>query len=755
MSATRTANRFHLTERIRALGTHAAQRGSDPPPCLRPENQTHAYLRRYADLPLRERQARSFAYALVNEPVRLYPGERVNGIWYGGTANDPQWVHPDWGTACAVTAAEARIRAEIPEFAPLSEQWPERPPQDGKGSFLIGAGASPGHIAWHYDLVLSLGIEGLIARHREALERADDPQARTYYEAVLICLDAVLAWNRQHVEALRRMLGLCESPAERAFIQENIRVMERVPAKPARTFHEAIQSFYFQWLCVMYEAPYGGNSPGRLDGILWPYLQREYQSGALSYQETAELVAELFIKMDERVHPQDTHVNTIVVGGVTPEGKDGVTPLTYVLVDVFDRLNLTHPAVYTRVSEVNPPAYVDRCVDYMLRGGNRAQILADEPIIRAMTREGRLPLKDAAMYMCGGCMELNPHGMNSDLLFSFAYNVPKTLELLITGGECLVTGQHRLEMPGSLHDLSTFEDFYAAFEGQMRRALQCKFRCLDIYSAEMARCRPTFLQSSMISDCLERGRAQQDGGARYADYGGTPLGIQNAADALYALKRAVYDERFCTAGELIAALKADFCGYEALRARLLAIPKYGIEDAGADAMMNRVLASVCSIFDAYTNRHGRYVKPIIFTFVWAPEMGMSLGASPDGRLAGQPIAHGLTPQAAGLVKGLTAAINSYALLANERVSGGASTMWDLDAEWIDPPLLKSIVHTFIQRGGQIFQGNMTSVEELCQAYEDPHAYPNLIVRVGGFSARFAHLDRALQREIIARHRHHQ
>jgi formate C-acetyltransferase len=352
-------------------------------------------------------------------------------------------------------------------------------------------------------------------------------------------------------------------------------------------------------------------------------------------------------------------------------------------------------------------------------------------------------------------MELNPHGMNSDLLFSFTYNVPKALELLITGGECLVTGQRRLAMPGSLHDFETFERFYAAFEGQMRRALHAKFRCLDIYSEEMARCRPTFLQSSMVSDCLERGRAQQDGGARYADYGGTPLGIQNAADALYALKTAVYDERFCTADELIAALRANFVGHGALRARLLAIPKYGIEDAGADAMMSRVLVSVCSIFDAYRNRHGRYVKPIIFTFVWAPLMGRSLGASADGRMAGQPIAHGLTPQAAGLAKGLTPAINSYALLANERVSGGASTMWDLDAAWADFPLLKSIVHTFIERGGQIFQGNMTSVEELCKAYEDPHAYPNLIVRVGGFSARFAHLDRALQKEIIARHRHRQ
>ena len=307
----------------------AARRGTDPPLALRPQNQTYAYYELYKDLPLCERQARSFAYALTHEPVRLYPGERINGVWYGGTEIDPQWSHPDWGEDCAVTAANQRIQTEIPEFTELGQQWPESPPQEGKGSFLIGEGASPGHIAWNYDLILSLGVNGLIERHREALNRTDDPRARAYYEAVLICLNAMLEWNRLHVEELRGMVDRARTREERAFIQENLRVMERVPAKPARTFREAVQSFYFQWLCVMYEAPYGGNSPGRLDYMLWPYLEPQYASGQLSYQEAAELVAELFIKMDERVHLLDGHVNTIVVGGVRPDGTDGVTPLDH------------------------------------------------------------------------------------------------------------------------------------------------------------------------------------------------------------------------------------------------------------------------------------------------------------------------------------------------------------------------------------------------------------------------------------------
>jgi formate C-acetyltransferase len=745
---------FEMTDHLRALAAAAAERGKQGAPQLRVQNQTHAFFELYADLPLWERQARSLAYAMVHEPVRLFPGERVNGVFYGG--GDPQLADGAWGEFSAFPTAAARIAKEIPELAELANQWPEREPEAGKGSYLINGGASPGHVAWNFDLILAHGVEGLMAMHREAFAHAADERAREYYQGVLILLEAMLEWNRRHVEELRRMLDAAETEDERAFIAENIAVMERVPARPARSFREAIQSFNFQWLAVMYEVPYGGNSPGRLDYFLWPYLKDELESGAISYQEAAELVAELFLKIDERVHLSDGHVNTIAVGGVAPDGSDAVTPLSYIMLDVFEQLNLTHPAVYTRLSNVNPPEYWDRCVDYMLHGGNRAQILIDEAIIGAMTRDGRMPFSDAAQYMCGGCMEINPHGMNSDLLFSFIYNVPKTLELLITGGECLRTGQRqRLKLERRLGDYASFEEFYAEFVAQMRRALTVQFRCLDIYSEEMARCRPAFLESSMISDCLERGRSQQDGGARYADYGGTPLGLQNAADSLMAIKIAVFDEGFCTAEELIEALRDDFVGREDLRARLLALPKFGQGDEAADAMMGRLLADVCGIFDEYRNRHGRYVKPIIFTFVWAPEMGASLGASPDGRQSGQPIGHGLTPQSMAMCQGLGTALQSCTSLPQELVSGGASTMWDTDSRWINHELLRAVLQVFADQGGHIFQGNMTDVAELKRALETPGSYHHLMVRVGGFSARFVNLSRELQMEIIERQRHDQ
>ncbi|NOY82274.1 MAG: hypothetical protein GXP31_14845 [Kiritimatiellaeota bacterium] len=741
--------RFRLTDRIERIRDAAAARAREPAPLRHRQNRTKAFFQLYRDLPTRERHARALAYALANEPVLVFPGERINGVFYGGW--DPGASDSDavWRDYAASARAHERSFAEVPDYPEIFGR--HLPPE--QRTALLTEGVPPGHVAWNYRLILAEGVGGLIRRHRESAESTADPLARQYCGNVIVCLEAMLEWNRRHVDRLKTMLAEETDPIQRELLERNIAIMRRVPARPARNFHEALQSFYFQWLCVMYENPYGGNSPGRLDYFLWPYLETEFRRGRLTYQDAAELLAELFIKIDERVHFSDGHVNTIVVGGIRPDGTDAVNPLSYMMLDVFEALQITHPAVYTRLSNVNPVAWFNRSVEYLLEGGNRAQILNDDAIVAAMTKDGRMPASDAAMYICGGCMEINPHGMNSDLLFSFTFNVPKVLELVVTGGEDLLTGQRRLDLTTALPDFHSFEQLYQAFLVQMERILTAKFRSLDIYSEEWARNRPAYLLSSMIDDCLIKGREQQDGGARYSDYGGTPLGIQNAADTLYALKTAVFDEKFCTPRELLQALKDDFAGHEVLHRRLLAVPKYGAGHEPADRMMNRLLRSVCDIFHRYRNRHGRPVKPIVFTFVWAPEIGATLGASADGRRARRPIGHGLTPQAFGMRQGLTAAINSCTALDAACVSGGASTMWDLDPAWVNLSILKGVVAAFLRKKGQIFQGNTTDVADLKKALDRPEEYPNLIVRVGGFSARFIHLNRALQMEIIERVRH--
>jgi len=252
---------------------------------------------------------------------------------------------------------------------------------------------------------------------------------------------------------------------------------------------------------------------------------------------------------------------------------------------------------------------------------------------------------------------------------------------------------------------------------------------------------------------MERGKGMHSGGAKYHDYGASLMGIPNVADSLTAIKRAVFEDEICSAERLIEAMKSDFVGHELLRKRLIDLPKYGKDDDEGDGMMIRVSRDICSDYASYKNRFGGYGKPVILSFIWAPVVGEALGATPDGRRSGIPVAQAVTPQSASMTNGITAAINSAAKLPFDCFPGGATTMWDLDPSIATNELVKSLITVFFERGGQFFQGNVVDEESLIKAQKDPESYPNLIVRVGGYSARFTWLSVDLQNEIINRIKH--
>jgi len=257
----------------------------------------------------------------------------------------------------------------------------------------------------------------------------------------------------------------------------------------------------------------------------------------------------------------------------------------------------------------------------------------------------------------------------------------------------------------------------------------------------------------MVHDCLERGRAINDGGARYPNYGGSAVGIPNVGDSLYAVKRAVFDDRHVSGAELLDALRANFKGHEALRTYLLNLPKFGCENTEADAMTDRVMRVYNRTIKAHRNPQGGHCRPIILGFVWVVSHGAQVGATPDGRLAGQPLAQSLSPQSGAAMKGLTGAINSATSLSLDEVSGGASMMWDLDVSWATPEVVRAVLLTFFQKGGHIFQGNVMDVSVLREAQKTPERFRDLMVRVGGFSARFVTLSKETQEEIITRHKY--
>lgn len=733
-----------MDTRLQRYREQAYARGIGERKSPKEANWTQAFFERYADLPLAERQARSFAYALENEPIYIHPLERLAGQIYQacpgagaldlhGSRDDPRW------NDYAVIPVACRRKNDLL-------------PENHRYARYFCDGAAPGHVCWDFGRMLKQGARGLIAYCTKARARTHDPRSQEFYTCVEITLSGLIHWVRRHERELRKAAEEEADPARTQELIEMADLCARVPEHPATTFREAVQSFLFQHLAVMFENPFGGNGPGRLDYYLWPYLEADLKAGRTTLAEAKELITELFIKLHERIAPADGWVEAVPIGGRNPDGSSAINPLSYMILEVITELKQTHPAVYVRLHRDAPEEFVDLSVQYILKSENRAQIYGDDAIIAALHADG-VQIEDARHWTAGGCMEVSPQGCNGDLLFAFAHNVARTLELVLNGGCLLQTGERAIPHRRTLAEYETFENLYADFAAELRRELTILLRRLDIYLECYATYRPSFLLSSMTHDSLERGRTINEGGARYPDYGGSGVGIPNVGDSLYAIGRAVFDEKQCAGEELLEALKADFVGHERLRAYLLSLPKYGSDCPDADAMVDRVLRTFTDILKAHRNPYGGHCRPIILGFVWVVQHGLQVGAMPDGRRSGRPLAHGLSPQSGAATKGITAAIHSATRLSLQDVGGGGAMMWDLDSAWARPEVVKPLLKTFIDRGGHIFQGNVTPVDRLIEAQKRPEEYRDLMVRVGGYSARFGTLSKETQEEIIQRYRY--
>ena len=486
-----------ISQRIKELQRLSAERWKTAPPTHFNRDLHGSALGRFKDLPHAEKLARSMAYAIENQTVFAYEDDRIGGrIYYkelGCSETCPAFDY--------TTEAEARVAKELPQAKELLDLQ------------LISKNAK-GHITWAFDRILRYGTEGYKAIFENAFMHAKDKESEDFYRGVIILLDGMQAFSDRHIAEYERLGNY-----------ELAKTMERVPRHPAQTFREAVQSFFMQHIVVMRENPFGGNSPGRLDYYLWPYLERDLRSGRCSMEEAKELIDELFLRIDERIHQSDMWGETVVVGGSYPNGASAENPLTHIMVRSMIDLNITHPLLYIRLPKDPSKELIDLCVEYLINGHNRAQILYDPAIIEALTKSG-VRYRDAVEYACGGCMEIGIQGMQSDYLYNGWQNTPKMLELMITGGKCLLTGKQYpyFQTEKGLAGYKDFESFYRDFIKEAKQITEVFLRQQDIFSEVSEKNRPSYLISSMVDDCLARGRNMHAGGAKYHDYGGTHLG---------------------------------------------------------------------------------------------------------------------------------------------------------------------------------------------------------------------------------------
>jgi len=625
-----------------------------------------------------------------------------------------------------------------------------------------------GHISVDYAKVLAKGLDGVIAEAEAALAALDmtNPQ----HAAKITFLNAVCIANRAVIAFARRFADLAAGLAEKegnairqAELLEIARICAKVPAKPAETFAEALQSFWFIQLVLQLESNGHSISPMRFDQYLFPYLLADK---AISTEKAQELLDLLFIKFNEINKVRDEGstkafggypmFQNLIVGGVDRQGEDATNPLSYMCLQATANTRLYQPSISIRVHSETPRALYEKAAEVTRLGLGMPAYYNDRFIIPALLSRG-LTREDARDYGIIGCVEPQVGGKTEGWHDAAFFNIAKVLELTLNNGVDPLSGARLGPETGDLTTFATYDDLMAAYRAQMAydvRLLVISDNAVDTAHGQRA---PLPFLSSLVDDCIAKGKSLQEGGAHYNFTGPQGVGVANVADSLAAIRKLVYEDKAVSLADLKQALATDFAGVEGetLRQMLLnRAPKYGNDEPYADEIAHEGALIYCKEVEKYTNPRGGTFQPGLYPVSANVPLGAVVGATPDGRKAGAPLADGVSPVSGMDHSGPTASVKSVTKLDHVIASNG--TLLNMK---FHPNALKdeqgvanliAVTETLFNGGGTHIQYNVISKETLTDAQDHPDSYRGLVVRVAGYSAFFTSLDRSIQDDIISR-----
>jgi formate C-acetyltransferase len=601
------------------------------------------------------------------------------------------------------------------------------------------------HSCRDYAKVLRIGFKGILQEIETRMSQAqitdpNYPQQENFWKAAKWVCEAGILLGKRYAE-LARSMGKEEMAA----------ACDRVPAEGARTLFEATQSLWLAHILTCGEDGINANSIGRLDQILYPYYKADIEAGRITRQEAVELMEELACKMY-----LDYDVQAITLGGVDRQGKDAVNEMSYIILEATRNVDFIRD-VCVRITPETPKKYVDLCASLVVKGGGIPFFFNDNCFIKAMSDRG-ITMEDAREYAPIGCVELTIPGKANPHAVSGWINAAKCLELALFDGKDPRTGEQIGPHTGLFGDLESYEDLMANFRTQLEYFTKNMVYRINVGELAQRERGPLPCWSVLTDDCIERGRDITNEGALYSYHSICFLGTANCADSLMAIKKLVFEEKKIERNELLEALRTNFEGNETMRQMLLnGASKYGNDIDEVDDIAAGVTNYFLDLMDQYrTPLNGRYFVHL-FSFVLNIGFGKTLGAMPDGRKAGEPVAYSLSAQQGRDEKGVTAILNTLAKLPHDRAAGGSAAIIDIDPKLMEGEAgverLSQIVRSAIRMGVGQMQFNVVTAEKLRQAKTDPEHYGNIPVRVAGYSQMFKLLNEDLQEHVIARTKH--
>ena len=595
------------------------------------------------------------------------------------------------------------------------------------------------HSTQDYGIAIEGGINGIRAEAERY--RTEKPEAKDWYEAVLISLDGACAYIQAHADAYRQEAGCCRDrvqAAEYAAIAENCEYLALGNAPDS--FWQACQLFWFLFYLN------GHDSPGRIDQYLAPPLLRELARGTLAIGQAQEITDCLYCKMAEQVAYGST------IGGQTPEGADATNQMTWLCLSCIRRLRLLSPRTALRVHKNTPKNLLQEAVASSAEGATFPTFVNDDIVVSSMIRRGVKPA-DALDYTFCGCGQVIPSGRAYGGYEDAILNMPKALLLTLHRGKDELTGEQTGVDVGAVESFASFSELEEAVLNQLTHMLALVERESRLGKQWAAKYMVDPLRSALVHSCLEKGKDFRRGGADYHEGLLDALGLTTLADSLTAIRNVVYDQGLCTLRELTDACDHDWEGREDLLQACLNAPKFGNDDDAADRMMVKLVHYVTDdLFQRRTFQGGRWGMDIV-GWSGAVEFGACTGATPNGRKKGEALADCAGPSQGMDKSGITAVLRSMAKLPAEKVHGPLVLSAKFSPQAVqgeNESKLADLIKAYFAMGGMQLQPTVVSGEDLKKAQREPEKWRHLIVRVGGFSARFVDLKPSFQADMIKR-----
>ena len=628
---------------------------------------------------------------------------------------------------------------------------------------------APGHTALD-GTIYSTGMLDFKERIAERLARLDylhDPLAPERAEqlrAMDIACDAAIVFAERHADLAWEKAKTEADSSRKAELLRIAEVCRRVPAHAPRNFWEALQMYWFVHLGTITELNgWDAMTPGHLDQHLAPFYEQGLADGTLTRESAKELLCCLWIKVNNHPAPPKVGVTAkesgtyndftnINLGGLRRDGSDGVSDVSYLILEVVDELRLLQPQTSVHVSQKTPDAFLKAAARVIKNGYGYPSVFNTDAVVMEQIRVGKT-VEDAREGGCSGCIETGAFGKEAYILTGYL-NVPKVLELALNDGRDQLTGRQIGPRTGDPLAFATFDDLYAAFTRHLQWVVDLKVRVNNYIERMYAAHSPAPFLSTVIHDCIENGLDYYNGGPRYNTNYIQCCGIGTVTDSLSAIKTHVFDTAAVPMDRLLTSLRANFDGAEALRLKLWnKTPFFGNDDDRADDIMRRVYDSLFTAIDGRPNTKGTSYHLNMLSTTCHVYFGKMLGASANGRLAHLPESDGTSPSHGADRNGPTAVVKSLSKM--DQIKSGGTL---LNQRFL-PDVLKSdqdldklcrLIRTYFRLNGHHIQFNVVDTETLRHAQASPDEYRNLLVRVAGYSDYFVDLDLDHQEEIIRR-----